>query len=55
MELEVDERKLLAQLQDGELSHADLHRRARRIHERELARGRHAAPSRGSTPTAAST
>ena len=36
MELEVDERKLLAHLQDGELSHADLFRRARRIHEREL-------------------
>ncbi len=38
MDLEVDERKLLEQLQNGELSHADLHRRARRIHERELAR-----------------
>ncbi len=37
MDLDVDERKLLEQLQSGELSHADLHRRARRIHERELA------------------
>ena len=38
MDLEVDERKLLGHLQDGELGHADLYRRARRIHERELAR-----------------
>jgi glycosyltransferase involved in cell wall biosynthesis/predicted metal-dependent phosphoesterase TrpH len=38
MGLEADERKLLEHLQDGELSHADLYRRARRIHERELAR-----------------
>ena len=38
MDLDVDERKLLARLQDGELDHADLYRRARRIHERELAR-----------------
>ncbi len=38
MGLEVDERKLITYLQDGELSHADLERRARRIHERELAR-----------------
>jgi glycosyltransferase involved in cell wall biosynthesis/predicted metal-dependent phosphoesterase TrpH len=37
MELDVDERKLLAQLQDGELSHQDLDRRARRVHERKLA------------------
>jgi glycosyltransferase involved in cell wall biosynthesis/predicted metal-dependent phosphoesterase TrpH len=34
----VDERQLLAYLQDGELSHHDLERRAKRIHERELAR-----------------
>ncbi len=37
MDLEVDERKLLAQLQDGDLSHQDLDRRARRVHERKLA------------------
>jgi len=33
----VDERKLITYLQDGELGHADLERRARRIHERSLA------------------
>ncbi len=38
MRLEVDERRLIEHLQSGELSHHDLHRRARRIHERELAR-----------------
>ncbi len=38
MELGMDERQLLTQLQDGELGHPDLARRARRIHERELAR-----------------
>ena len=37
MELDVDEHKLLSQLQDGELTHADLDRRARRVHERKLA------------------
>ena len=37
MELGIDERRLIAMLQDSELSHADLYRRARRIHERELA------------------
>ena len=37
MELEVDEHKLLRQLQEGELTHADLDRRARRVHERKLA------------------
>jgi glycosyltransferase involved in cell wall biosynthesis/predicted metal-dependent phosphoesterase TrpH len=38
MELEADdERGLLALLQDGELTHADLHRRGCRIHERKLA------------------
>ena len=37
MGLEVDERKLITYLQDGELGHADLERRARRIHERSLA------------------
>ncbi len=38
MSLEVDERKLIAHLQDGDIGHEDLYRRARRIHERELAR-----------------
>jgi glycosyltransferase involved in cell wall biosynthesis/predicted metal-dependent phosphoesterase TrpH len=38
MNLEVDEKKLIQHLQDGELGHADLARRARRIHERELGR-----------------
>jgi len=37
MQLDVDEHKLLQQLQDGELTHADLDRRARRVHERKLA------------------
>ena len=37
MELGIDEQRLIALLQDGELSHADLFRRARRIHERKLA------------------
>ncbi|MGO9751415.1 MAG: glycosyltransferase [Solirubrobacteraceae bacterium] len=37
MGLEVDGHKLITYLQDGELGHADLERRARRIHERELA------------------
>ncbi len=37
MGLEVDERKLITCLQDGVLGHADLERRARRIHERRLA------------------
>jgi glycosyltransferase involved in cell wall biosynthesis/predicted metal-dependent phosphoesterase TrpH len=38
MKLEIDERELIAHLQDGELSHADLFRRARRVHEAELRR-----------------
>ncbi len=38
MDLEVDERKLIEHLQDGAVGHHDLYRRARRIHERELAR-----------------
>jgi glycosyltransferase involved in cell wall biosynthesis/predicted metal-dependent phosphoesterase TrpH len=37
MDLDVDEHKLLTQLQQGELGHADLDRRARRVHERKLA------------------
>ena len=37
MDLEIDERRLLRALQEGELSHPDLYRRARRIHERRLA------------------
>jgi glycosyltransferase involved in cell wall biosynthesis/predicted metal-dependent phosphoesterase TrpH len=38
MDLQIDERQLLSFLQDGELSHPDLQRRAKRIHERELAK-----------------
>jgi glycosyltransferase involved in cell wall biosynthesis/predicted metal-dependent phosphoesterase TrpH len=38
MNLQLDETRLLEHLQDGGLSHADLHRRARRVHERELGR-----------------
>jgi glycosyltransferase involved in cell wall biosynthesis len=37
MDLDVDETHLLTALQDGDLSHPDLYRRARRIHERRLA------------------
>ena len=37
MDLGIDERELLTLLQDGEIGHADLYRRARRIHERKLA------------------
>jgi glycosyltransferase involved in cell wall biosynthesis len=37
MDLDVDEYKLLTELQEGELGHADLDRRARRVHERKLA------------------
>jgi glycosyltransferase involved in cell wall biosynthesis len=37
MDLGIDETTLLELLQEGELSHADLARRARRIHERKLA------------------
>ncbi|MGI8902795.1 MAG: glycosyltransferase [Solirubrobacteraceae bacterium] len=37
MDLEIDEVDLLVALQEGELSHPDLYRRARRIHERKLA------------------
>jgi glycosyltransferase involved in cell wall biosynthesis/predicted metal-dependent phosphoesterase TrpH len=37
MDLELDEQRLLHALQEGELSHPDLERRARRIHERRLA------------------
>jgi glycosyltransferase involved in cell wall biosynthesis/predicted metal-dependent phosphoesterase TrpH len=36
IELEIDEATLIRLLQEGELSHPDLHRRARRIHERKL-------------------
>ncbi len=45
MDLEVDERKLIAHLQEGDIGHQDLARRARRIHERELARVVHSAMS----------
>jgi glycosyltransferase involved in cell wall biosynthesis/predicted metal-dependent phosphoesterase TrpH len=37
IDLEVDEHRQLAKLQSGELSHSDLYRRARRVHERQLA------------------
>jgi glycosyltransferase involved in cell wall biosynthesis/predicted metal-dependent phosphoesterase TrpH len=37
MDLAIDEQTLLELLQEGELSHPDLCRRARRIHERKLA------------------
>jgi glycosyltransferase involved in cell wall biosynthesis/predicted metal-dependent phosphoesterase TrpH len=37
MDLPLNERRLLWALQEGELSHPDLERRARRIHERRLA------------------
>ena len=37
MELGFDQQQLLRSLQDGDLSHPDLYRRARRIHERKLA------------------
>ncbi|MGA2928045.1 MAG: glycosyltransferase [Solirubrobacteraceae bacterium] len=36
MDLDIDECNLLELLQEGELSHPDLERRARRIHERKL-------------------
>jgi glycosyltransferase involved in cell wall biosynthesis/predicted metal-dependent phosphoesterase TrpH len=38
MNLEVDEHKLVERLQEDDVSHHDLYRRARRIHERELGR-----------------
>jgi glycosyltransferase involved in cell wall biosynthesis len=37
MDLDIDEHGLLAQLQEGELGHGDLDRRARRVHEGKLA------------------
>jgi glycosyltransferase involved in cell wall biosynthesis/predicted metal-dependent phosphoesterase TrpH len=37
MELEINESNLLELLQEGEISHPDLYRRGRRIHERKLA------------------
>jgi glycosyltransferase involved in cell wall biosynthesis/predicted metal-dependent phosphoesterase TrpH len=37
MDMQIDEDELLARLQDGQLSHPDLQRRARRLHERQLA------------------
>jgi glycosyltransferase involved in cell wall biosynthesis/predicted metal-dependent phosphoesterase TrpH len=42
MNLGIDEATLLERLQEGELSHPDLCRRARRIHERKLAQAVHA-------------
>ncbi len=41
MNLGIDEETLLKLLQEGELSHPDLCRRARRIHERKLAQAVH--------------
>jgi len=41
MDLGIDEAQLLERLQNGELSHPDLLRRARRIHERRLAESVH--------------
>jgi glycosyltransferase involved in cell wall biosynthesis/predicted metal-dependent phosphoesterase TrpH len=41
MDLAHDERQLLSALREGELSHPDLERRARRIHERRLAEAVH--------------
>ncbi len=41
MDLDIDEAHLLESLQEGELSHPDLYRRARRIHERKLAEAVH--------------
>jgi glycosyltransferase involved in cell wall biosynthesis/predicted metal-dependent phosphoesterase TrpH len=38
VELPLDERELIAHLQRDDVSHADLFRRARRVHERKLAR-----------------
>ena len=46
MNLEVDERRLIEHLQDGDIGHQDLYRRARRIHERELRAGRARRPWR---------
>jgi glycosyltransferase involved in cell wall biosynthesis/predicted metal-dependent phosphoesterase TrpH len=37
MDMDIDEDELLVRLQDGRLSHPDLQRRARRLHERKLA------------------
>jgi len=58
MNLEVDEQRLIAYLQDGDIGHEDLFRRARRIHERELARVVHntvAALEQGRLPDAGRT
>jgi glycosyltransferase involved in cell wall biosynthesis/predicted metal-dependent phosphoesterase TrpH len=41
MDLDIDEETLIEFLQEGELSHPDLYRRARRIHERKLAAAVH--------------
>ena len=52
VELDIDERELLALLQADDFSHADLFRRARRAHERRLADAVHrvAAMADGGTP-----
>jgi glycosyltransferase involved in cell wall biosynthesis len=49
MDLELDEWQLLRALQEGDLSHPDLERRARRIHERRLAGAVHATFEMAST------
>ncbi|MBV9839562.1 MAG: glycosyltransferase [Solirubrobacterales bacterium] len=41
MDLRIDEGNLLELLREGEVSHPDLYRRARRIHERKLAAAAH--------------
>jgi glycosyltransferase involved in cell wall biosynthesis/predicted metal-dependent phosphoesterase TrpH len=52
MALGIDENRLLELLQEGELSHPDLYRRARRIHERRLAGAVEQIVSMTRTPTA---
>ncbi|MGA2014072.1 MAG: glycosyltransferase [Solirubrobacteraceae bacterium] len=47
----IDEATLLRKLQDGELSHPDLERRARRIHERRLAAAVHNVVGQTAMPT----
>ncbi len=54
MDLGIDEHRLLEALQEGELSHPDLYRRARRIHERKLAAAVHELASLATQPAAGS-
>jgi glycosyltransferase involved in cell wall biosynthesis/predicted metal-dependent phosphoesterase TrpH len=53
MDLRIDESTLLHLLQEGELSHPDLLRRARRIHERKLADAVHELVSQPTVPALA--